>query len=210
MENKKIVACGGTFNPPTLAHISLAEHIRNQLNADLVVLIPSKTSYMKSWKKYQNSDIYPEWLRLETIKSCETDWLKVDTCEMDGIVSGSSYDTVQYLKQKYETEDVYFAVGSDKLEEIPRWAKADLFLSTEKFIVMQRNNDDIKQIIETNETLSAYKNSFIICQTDETYQDFSSTKVRTLLCSDKKEDRKKAKEFVPEKTWAILKKYFDC
>lgn len=212
MENKKIVVIGGTFNPPTLAHIDLAKRAKTHVNADLVILVPTKSDYMKSWKKYQNSDIYPDELRVETIKSCETEWLKIDTCEIDGVVSGKSYDTLQYIKNKYRTDDVYFAVGTDKLNEIPRWAKSTLFLSTEKFIVMQRNNDDINSIIENNKKLKRYSSAFTICPADKKYQWFSSTKVREFLSSSDLNEQEKAKKLVPESVWNVLKKYqvVDC
>lgn len=128
----KIVIIGGTFNPPTLAQIALAKQAKKSVSANLIIFVPTKSAYMKTWKKYQNSDIYPDEVRIKAIKSCETDLLKVDTCEIDGIVSGKSYDTVQYVKTKYGTNDVYFAIGSDKLNEITRWSQSTLFLSTKK------------------------------------------------------------------------------
>lgn len=201
-----IVIIGGTFNPPTLAHIALAENAKNAVNADMVIFVPTKSAYMKSWKKYQNSDIYPDEVRVQAIKSCETEWLKVDTCEIDETVSGKSYDTVQYIKKKYNTDDVYFAVGSDKLDEIPRWSRSIQFLSTEKFIVMRRDDDDVKRIIEKNEKLHKYRNHFVICDSDEMYKDYSSSEVRALLLSGTDADIEKVKAFVSKSVWSILQK----
>lgn len=201
----KIVIIGGTFNPPTLAHIALAKQAKKSVSADLVIFVPTKSAYMKTWKKYQNSDIYPDEVRIKAIKSCETDWLKVDTCEIDGIVSGKSYDTVQYVKTKYDTNDVYFAIGSDKLNEITRWSKSTLFLSTEKFIAMERDQDKAENIIDENVRLSKYKGNFIVCESDDTYKDYSSTKVRSLLLSGIDSEYEKAKELVPETVWRVLK-----
>ena len=161
MKEPIVVIIGGTFNPPTLAHLELAKRAKEKVNADYVIFVPAKTSYLRNWKKYQNSDIYDDKVRIKMIKSCETDWLKVDTCEIDEIVSGSSYDTIQYLKNKYHTKEIYFAVGSDKLEEIPRWKYSELLLTTEKFLVMKRNYDNIEEMIKSNDTLKKYKDSFM-------------------------------------------------
>lgn len=204
----RIVIVGGAFNPPTLAHIELAKEAKKQVNADLAILIPSKLSYMQSWKKYQNSDIYRDDIRKEAVLACECEWLKADTCEMDGLVSGKTYDAIQYIKNKYHTVDVYFAIGSDKLEEITRWAEAKELLSSEKFIVMQRNNDDIGSIIRSNESLSEHTSSFVRCEAIEKYQNYSSTLVRKYLTSENNEEQEKVKGMVPLSVWNILKRNY--
>ena len=53
----KIILIGGSFNPPTKAHLELAKLTREQLKAKYVILIPSKTDYLKSWKHYSNENI---------------------------------------------------------------------------------------------------------------------------------------------------------
>lgn len=200
----KIVVVGGSFNPPTLAHISLAEEAKRKVNADLVIFVPSKASYMRTWKEYQNSDIYSDETRRQTVLACECEWLKVDTCEMDGIVSGRTYDTIQYIKEKYHTEEVYFAIGSDKLTEIQRWARAEELISSEKFIVMQRNGDDVNSIIMANSNLAKHTSSFLICDAKDKYQFFSSTLAREYLTNKDPIEREKARAILPESVWDIL------
>lgn len=201
MKEPIIVIIGGTFNPPTLAHLELARRAKEKVNADYVIFVPAKTSYLRNWKKYQNSDIYDDKVRIQMIKSCETDWLKIDTCEIDEIVSGSSYDTIQYLKNKYHTKEIYFAVGSDKLEEIPRWKYSELLLTTEKFLVMKRNYDNIEEIIKSNDTLKKYKDSFILCDSSEEYQTYSSTQVRKMI---EENNIRKLQNYIPKQVIKIL------
>ncbi len=209
-KEKKIVVIGGTFNPPTLAHLNLAIEAKNCVDADFVIFVPTKSSYMKNWKKYQNSDICPDDIRLRMVMTCECEWLKVDTCEIDGIVSGRTYDTIQYIKEKYHTLEVYFAIGSDKLKEIPRWANSEIFLSTEKFIVMKRNDDDIHAIMENDERLSKHINAFVICEMENVYTNCSSTFIRKCLTSKNKADLEKARQLVSKEVWDILKEDYPC
>lgn len=200
----RIVIAGGAFNPPTLAHIVLAEEAKRKVNADLVIFVPSKASYMKTWKEYQNSDIYSDETRRLTLLACECEWLKVDTCEMDGIVSGKTYDTIWYIKEKYHTKEVYFAIGSDKLTELPRWAMADELISSEKFIVMQRNGDDVNSIIMADNNLAKHASSFFICNSKDEYQFFSSTMARKYLASKDPIEREKARTILSGPVWDIL------
>ena len=86
----RIAVIGGTFNPPTNAHIKLARTAYKVLMADLVLLVPARQDYMRQWKNYQSSDILSDALRMDMLHAIEADWLKIETCEMDGVVSGSS------------------------------------------------------------------------------------------------------------------------
>lgn len=199
---KTIVIIGGSFNPPTIAHLVLANITKTMVNADLVLLIPARLSYMAEWKKYQNSDILSDDIRIQALTTLENDWMKIDRCELDGTVSGTSYDTLAYIKDKYHTQQVYFAIGSDKLEEIPRWYNSEQLLKDNKFVVIKRNNDNIEGILETNPFLKSYKASFIICtESDEETQDISSTKVRNEI---EKGNYDKVKEMVPNTVYQVL------
>lgn len=199
---KTIVIIGGSFNPPTIAHLVLANITKTMVNADLVLLVPARLSYMTEWKKYQDSDILSDDIRIQALTTLENDWMKIDRCELDGTVSGTSYDTLVYIKDKYHTQQVYFAIGSDKLEEIPRWYNSEQLLKDNKFVVIKRNNDDIEGILETNPFLKSYKASFIICtESDEETQDISSTKVRNEI---EKGNYDKVKEMVPDTVYQVL------
>ena len=39
---------GGAFNPPTVAHVELANYVRKYLDYDKVVFVPSKDKYIKN------------------------------------------------------------------------------------------------------------------------------------------------------------------
>lgn len=197
----RIAIIGGTFNPVTKAHIAIAKNAKEFVKADLVIFVPTKIDYIKKWKKYQNSDIYTDDLRLNMLRACENEWMKIDTCEMEGIVSGRTYDTVQYIKEKYHTKDVYFIIGSDKLKELPRWYKCEKFLKEEKFIVIPRDQDHVEDLIGNNHKLSQYKNAFIIAEADAEYKNYSSTKVRKYIRDGYYE---KAKEMIPEYAWSVF------
>lgn len=199
---KKIIVIGGSFNPPTIAHMALAQITRERVHAALVLFVPTKLSYMVEWKKYQNSDILSDDIRMQSLKTLENDWIKIERCELDGIVSGTSFDTLNYIKNKYQTQQVYFAIGSDKLEEIPRWYNSEQLLKENQFVVIQRNHDNIDKILDNNQLLRSYKDSFLICQeVSESTQEISSTKVRDEI---KKQNYTKIQQMVPESVYNII------
>lgn len=204
---RTIIIIGGSFNPPTNAHMMLAQITKQQANADFVLFVPAKISYMMEWKKYQNSDILSDDIRMQALESLENEWLKIERCELDGNVSGTSYDTLNYIKNKYQTQRVYFAIGSDKLDEIPRWYNSEELLKENKFIVIQRNNDDIQQIIKESAFLKSHNESFIICdESDDSTQQISSTKAREAM---EKRDYDEIRKIVPDSVYQIITNNID-
>ena len=162
---------------------------------------------MMEWKKYQNSDILSDDIRMQALESLENEWLKIERCELDGNVSGTSYDTLNYIKNKYQTQRVYFAIGSDKLDEIPRWYNSEDLLRENKFIVIQRNNDDIQQLIQDSAFLKSHNESFIICdESDDSTQQISSTKVREAM---DKGDYDEMRKMVPDSVYQIITNNID-
>lgn len=204
---RTIIIIGGSFNPPTNAHMMLAQITKKQTNADFVLFVPAKISYMMEWKKYQNSNILSDDIRMQALESLENEWLKIERCELDGNVSGTSYDTLNYIKNKYQTQRVYFAIGSDKLDEIPRWYNSEELLKENKFIVIQRNNDDIQQIIKESAFLKSHNESFIICdEADDSTQQISSTKAREAM---EKRDYDEIRKIVPDSVYQIITNNID-
>lgn len=198
----RIAVIGGTFNPPTNAHIKLAKIAYEMLQADFVLLVPAKQDYMRQWKSYQNSDILSDSLRMKMLHAIEEEWLKIDTCEMDGLVSGSTYDTLEFLRSKYQTNDIFFVIGSDKLEEIPRWFRSEELLKLNQFLVLKRGDDNIKKIIHETEALSANESAFIACEVDDAYNSVSSTEIRNMLAAGS--EAEKIRELVPDKVYQLL------
>ena len=71
MEKKKIIVCGGSFNPPTLAHERLMRYAIEKLGADLGIFVPSSHAYVekKMKKAHFAAAVYPEEERLEMLRA---------------------------------------------------------------------------------------------------------------------------------------------
>lgn len=198
----RIAVIGGTFNPPTNAHIKLARTAYRVLMADMVLLVPAKQDYMRQWKNYQNSDILSDTLRMDMLHAIEEDWLKIETCEMDGVVSGSSFDTLNFIREKYQTDDIFFVIGSDKLDEIPRWSHSDKLLQQNRFLVLRRNEDNVEQMICSNKFLHMNKDAFMCYTADDESNSISSTEIRNMLAAES--DPEKIRKLVPDKVFKLL------
>ena len=165
----KIGIFGGSFNPPHNMHKNIALKLINKWYLDKVIFVPTGDKYNKDGLLNQKDRYNMVKLMIEGY-----DNLEVSDYEFNKLTY--TYETLDYFKNIYKDDDIYFICGSDNLKQITLWRKYDYILRNYKIIVIRRNNDDIDKII--NNLLIYYKN--IICITD-IQNSLSSTLIRENL-----------------------------
>ena len=165
----KIGIFGGSFNPPHNMHKNIALKLINKGYLDKVIFVPTGDKYNKDGLLKQKDRYNMVKLMIE---GCDN--LEVSDYEFNKLTY--TYETLDYFKNIYKDDDIYFICGSDNLKQITLWRKYDYILRNYKMIVIRRNNDDIDKII--NNLLIYYKN--IICITD-IQNSLSSTLIRENL-----------------------------
>lgn len=130
----KVGLLGGTFNPPHIGHLRLAEEIAFAHGVDRVMFIPSSLPPHKS-----AVDMAPPEHRMEmTRRACRDNPLFV-VSGMELARGGPSY-TVQTLEflAKEANRSYYFILGTDALREISTWKEYERLFVLCNFIVAQR------------------------------------------------------------------------
>lgn len=130
----KVGLLGGTFNPPHLGHLRLAEEVAFAHHLDGVTFIPSSLPPHKSL-----ADIAPPMHRLEmTRRACQDNPL-FEVSDLELCRGGPSY-TVQTLEVLAEEahHHYFFILGSDSLREISTWKEYERLFVLCSFIVVQR------------------------------------------------------------------------
>lgn len=177
-----IVVFGGTFNPLTKAHGYILTSVGKKLNASKLILVPTNCSFLKSWKNFSSNQILSTKLRLEILEEFKKHNKNVDISKVEiENKSSKTYTTLKYIKQENPNSDIYFIMGSEKLDELSKWYKIDDLLKEFKIVIVKRNNDDISSLIKDNKYYNQYKDSFVFYSSKDEYQDISSTKIRELL-----------------------------
>jgi len=98
-------------------------------------------------------------------------YLRVSRYETTG--GKVTYQTLNYFKEKYPNDEIYFICGSDNLEELFTWDLYEDILKEYKVLVVARNHDQIDKIIEK---YKKYQNHIIIGNVNE--DNISSTEIR--------------------------------
>lgn len=139
----KIGLFGGSFDPPTTAHLIAAEWVREKQHLDEIWFLPTNQNPIK-----QSSTITPTELRLEMIASAIADnpRFRMETTEIDR--GGVSYtvDTLRNLKQQHPDKTFYFIMGGDALSEIKRWKEHDALLKLASIIALTRPLYDASRV----------------------------------------------------------------
>jgi nicotinate-nucleotide adenylyltransferase len=126
---------GGTFNPPHLGHLRLAEEVAGENGLSRIIFIPSHIPPHKS-----SSDIASPGHRLKmTQLACSGNELfEVSDMEISS-GSGPSY-TVTTLERLSRNKDLnfFFIIGTDSLQDIHTWKDYEHLFSLSNFIVVTR------------------------------------------------------------------------
>lgn len=185
-KTNKIVVVGGSFNPPTIAHKRIMEEAIQAIGADKGIFIPSSENYVsrKMSKKTEDNQVYTEEHRhkmLELLIGNSNYNIEIDDCEYGDDGRGHTYNTLKHIAEKYNDSEIYSIVGTDNLAWMCRWRHKDKLFNKFNFIVITRDGDNAQQIIENDETLSLYRDHFVIVKQPEGIENISSTLARKLI-----------------------------
>ena len=191
-EKQSIGIFGGSFNPPLNSHLILVEEVlKSKLNIDKIIFVPVST-------KYNKLNLVDNIHRYNMLKLlCKNNpKLEVSKIELEAKRQLYTIETLNILQNKYTNANLYFILGTDNLKELSSWKDPEEILQKYKIIVLGRNEDSAYDIIEKDELLKKYKDSFINLNNKRI--SLSSTFVRNEL-----KDNKDISKYVPKD----IKKY---
>lgn len=116
-----VAVLGGSFNPPHLAHLLVAQEVLRSLGCDEVWLMPC-------YRQAEGKNTEPAKHRLAMVR------LLLETIKHDPRVKASDFevrlrktsytaDTVQKLQEKFPSTRFYWIFGSELVSQFPRWKK---------------------------------------------------------------------------------------
>lgn len=142
----KIGIMGGSMNPIHLAHLMIAENIREDFKLDKIYFIPTGNPPHKSLE-VTPSDRY-EMTRLATFNNENFEVLDIET-KREKI--SFTVDTLTELKKSFD--DYFFIIGTDTLFLLRSWKNIEKIAGLTEFIVAFRpgytDMDKIKTEIES-------------------------------------------------------------
>jgi nicotinate-nucleotide adenylyltransferase len=134
MTVRRLGAFGGTFDPPHLGHLAIAEWARDTLRLDRVLFVPAGQPPHKRGRR-----LTPARHRLAMIRLAVrgNPAFKVSTWELDRRGPSFTVDTLEHLARPRGVE-LYLLVGADSLDDFRTWKRPEAILALARLAVAGR------------------------------------------------------------------------
>ncbi len=136
----RIGILGGTFDPPHIGHLILAQYTMESLGLDEVLFVPVGAHPFK-----QDTTRTPSQHRVEMVRLAIQDNpdLRLSLVDVERAGPHYSADTVKILGEQRPGAELYFLMGGDNLRDFPSWTHARELIDRAKLAVMRRSDEGI-------------------------------------------------------------------
>ena len=174
---RETLAFFGAFNPPTMAHLRLAEFALRETGAERVIFVPSQEVYIRG---NQGKDYaYSNSQRLRMLRrAAETrPWMAVSELDITAPGQPRTYDTLCRFREQGITPALL--LGSDKLMELETgWSRAAEIAREFGIVCLTRGTDACRRMVAEDPFLRSLSPWIRILETPEETRNISSTAVR--------------------------------
>lgn len=183
---KKLGFFGGSFNPPTYAHINIAKMSIEKFNLDAVYFVPVGNLYNKP-------SLIDEKYRYKMLQLVCGDKIKAENIELNRKKTLDTLQAFNLIEEKYKNDEteIFYIMGADNFEKLPNWKDSKKLVEDYQYIIFKRDGSNLEQCIEKNQILKKNRQNFKFLDLQQ-YADISSGIIRELI---KKEDYEKCKEY---------------
>lgn len=189
----KIGFFGGSFNPPTNAHINLAKKVLDVCNLDKIIFVPMGNYYQKA--NLAKAEDRFKMLQI-ACKASKIKKLEVSDLEIKAEKKLDAIDAFRMISKTFIEDNKFFIMGADNFIKLDSWRESKELTTNYNYIVIERRDIDLKKYIKKYNM----KNVQVV-ENDE-YKACSATEFRNLLNKRTKENQdivaKEVLEFIIE------------
>lgn len=174
----KIGVFGGSFNPPHIGHVRVAESATQQLNLDKLFVVPSGVPPHK--KIPMNTPSAYSRQTLSELAFGDIPNAIISDFEMTKSEPSYTIDTIKKVHAEYPNSYIFLLMGSDMYLSLETWRDVKELLNLVTPTVFFRNSCDYEKVAEFSKYIhKVYKTETEIINNQVT--DISSSKLREIL-----------------------------
>jgi len=175
----------GSFNPIHTGHLIIANFMAYNTDLDRVWLILSPQNPLKP-----SAGMLNEYDRLHLLRLAVEDETRLRASDIEFSLPKPSYtiDTLTYIRERYPEHSFAVIMGSDSVQNLPRWKNYEQLLAEYPIYVYPRPG-------YPPET-AAHANMFIV---EAPYLDISASLIRKLI-----KEEKSARYLLPDKVFTYI------
>ena len=156
----KVGLLGGTFNPPHIGHILIAQQVLDFTDLDEVWFLPNYGQHPIK------SDVASVENRVAMVNMISVPKTRVSTLEIDHKLDGNTIHLLPVLPKEHE---YWFIIGSDWLPKFNQWGEYKELISKLPFYVFPRYGHPTEPL---------YEHMTVVTHTSLVSFDISCTKIR--------------------------------
>jgi nicotinate-nucleotide adenylyltransferase len=131
----KIGILGGTFNPPHIGHLIMANEVKSALGLDEVRLMPTAVPPHKLAPGDATAD---QRLKMVELAVENIDGLTAFPFEVNRGGISFTFDTMKQLSEIEPDTTFYFIIGGDMIDMLPDWHRIDELITLIQFVGVGR------------------------------------------------------------------------
>ncbi len=132
---RRIGIFGGSFDPPHLGHLVIAEMARRSLDLDVVYLVPA---YKPPHKNGSHPSTAQDRLAMTKLSVRGNARLRVSDMELRRKGISYTVDTIRAFRNRYPTSQLFLIIGSDSLRQFHAWKSPAEILTEASLVVYRR------------------------------------------------------------------------
>ena len=131
----RIGILGGSYDPPHIGHLLVAQDAIEALSLDRLLVIPTAQQPLKAM--HATSPVH----RLAMARRCFEGVPGIEVDPVEILRGGLSYmvDTVQEVATRFPGAQLFLLVGEDVVPTLPRWQAVDHLLEQISLVVLTRD-----------------------------------------------------------------------
>mgnify|MGYP002722015534 FL=1 len=132
---RKIGLMGGTFNPPHLGHLLVAEQVYEALDLDNIHFMPTAKPGHAAGKETIDASY-----RVDMVDYAIEDnpHFSLNLTEVNRGGTTYTIDTIKELKEASPETDYYFIIGEDSVMDLAEWKNIEQLLDLVQFVGVKR------------------------------------------------------------------------
>jgi nicotinate-nucleotide adenylyltransferase len=137
----RIGVFGGTFDPPHIGHLVVAQEVHHCLALDRVLWVPAAVPPHK-----RDQEITAGPTRLEMVRAAIAGDERFEACDLELRREGPSYtvDTLRELRASRPDDELFLIMGADQLAELDTWREPDQVRRLATVVAFARDGDQAK------------------------------------------------------------------
>ncbi len=134
----KVGILGGTFDPIHYGHIALAETALSQYGLDRVLVMTGGNPPHKRDREITDARVRHEMVRLALVREDRIDAFDYEVAKTEYSYTAK---TLTELKTLYPDWEIYFIIGEDSLDDLPKWYEPEAVCKNAVLLVYPRASE---------------------------------------------------------------------